>query len=222
MVRIPENVRRVCFILFVVVLSYATTAQPSRPSFLVKADSIAQHNPADAIEYLLFHINNGYQNKWEEAQTLQTMVGLYGRMSLTDQATMYYLEAAGLFHSLEMLNEEAVCYSNMGFLKLNLSQYKEDVEFYHKSAAIYEFEIDDKAGLSHSWANIGNIYFILEDYDRALQYASKSNELAAAVAQTAVENYTFKLLGMVYRKQGRYTKAEELNGVSSLFSWLIQ
>ncbi len=82
-------------------------------------------------------------------------------------------EAAKIYSSLNLMSDEAKCYSREGVSWMNLNQYSKALRLLFKSKELAE-KIGDKKIVASVNNNIGLVYESLNDWDNALVYAKKS------------------------------------------------
>jgi len=79
-------------------------------------------------------------------------------------------------------------------------------EHYISATEIFEKYHNDE-GLTQSLSNIGNIQYLLGDYDKALAYALRGLDIGKKLNKQSSIAYSNRLLGRIYRKQKRFEDA---------------
>ena len=142
-------------------------------------------------------------------------------MALSDSA-MHYLN-----HGLEHLKKypdpiiEASIYNTIGNVKRSHVNYVDAMEYYLKAEKLFGQQKYLK-GLTIALSNIGNIYNLMDDPDKAIGYAKQSLETAQAANVKSSIAYSYRLMGRIYRKQGKLDEAADAyKNANEIYSVLL-
>lgn len=100
-------------------------------------------------------------------------------------------------------------FQRLGRCKAAQKQYTEAIQFDEKSIEIYEKYSPQDPSLPKSYGNIGNVYFNMGKYDKALSF----HEKALAIKQQSSESdlldlaVTYNNIGNIHRNMGDHDKA---------------
>jgi signal transduction histidine kinase/AraC-like DNA-binding protein len=103
---------------------------------------------------------------------------------------------------------EASLYNALGNVVKDQDDYKQALEYYLKSTAIFE-QLGDKAGLTQSISNVGNVQYLLKNYSVAMNYARQSLQYAEESGVASSVAYSNRLMGRIFRKEGKFDEALE-------------
>ena len=124
-----------------------------------------------------------------------------------DSAIYYYTLSAGQFLAEGDFNSQAGIYNTLGNIYLNMRNYPEAVDYFIRSAEIYEQRTENKKALSRPLINIAVIQNALGNTELALEYAQKGLNIARQFKEESVMVFTQRLIGGIYRKMGRFDEA---------------
>jgi signal transduction histidine kinase/DNA-binding NarL/FixJ family response regulator len=103
---------------------------------------------------------------------------------------------------------EASLYNALGNVVKDQDDYRQALEYYLKSTAIFE-QLGDRAGLTQSISNVGNIQYLLKNYSVAMDYAKESLRYAEEGGVESSVAYSNRLMGRIFRKEGKFDEALE-------------
>jgi len=146
-----------------------------------------------------------YEN--EMAETYQGIALNFIRQSKPDSARACLHQALTLWTRLGNPQKQASVYLNLGNVSLDEANYTEALNQFIKAERIYEEPPRDQDGLSKALSNIGNIEFILKNYDIAADYTQKAMRLSAESGNELNVAYCHRLMGRILRKKTSYEKA---------------
>jgi tetratricopeptide (TPR) repeat protein len=101
-----------------------------------------------------------------------------------------------------------MCYTNIGLIYYNQSNYPKALEYHTKSLKTKE-ELGDKKGISMCYTNIGLIYHDQSNYPKALEYYTKSLKIDEALGYKRGISICYTNIGLIYHDQNNYPKALE-------------
>jgi AraC-like DNA-binding protein/Flp pilus assembly protein TadD len=107
----------------------------------------------------------------------------------------------------DVLLIRANSFNKAAIILYNQGDFVRSLEFFLSSKRIHK-ELNNESGIIEMYNNIGTIYFVWDEYDRAMEYYLQALELlkpdTLSIRQMSlVENN----IGLIYYKQGDYKKA---------------
>jgi two-component system, NarL family, sensor histidine kinase UhpB len=139
-----------------------------------------------------------------------------------DSAIFYFISAAEIYQSLGDFNEEAGIYNTIGNIYLGIADRTNALDWFIKSAEVYEQKTDNLRSLSRPLANIAVIQNTLGNNEQALIYANRSRDIALKMKDTLVLTFTQRLMGRIYRRLERFDEAvKEMEGVLPYYRQII-
>ena len=132
--------------------------------------------------------------------------GMYMASDLTI-AREYALKAIQLGEQIHYYSGLADAYRLLGNIQYTQSQFKETLDSWLKSLAIYD-SVGDKPKMARVYANLGALYESQSQDSKALEYNLKSRKLAEEIGDTSRLAYALTNIGVVYGKdENTYNKA---------------
>lgn len=122
----------------------------------------------------------------------------------------------GLF-AVQQSGEEvkkAVFYNILGNVTKEENNFTAALEHYIQATAIFE-KYNSNDGLTQSLSNIGNVQYLLEEYDKAEHYALQGLDIAKKANKQSSIAYSNRLLGRIYRRQKRFDEALKVYKLAS-------
>ena len=120
----------------------------------------------------------------------------------------------------ESSSVEAALYNARGNVYREQNKYQEALRDYITATRLFE-STNDLKGLTQPLSNIGNLHNLMNETDKALEYAQRSLEVAQQAGVPASVAYSYRLLGRIYRKQGKAAEAlEAYAGANTIFDSL--
>src|SRR5690606_6876709 len=120
----------------------------------------------------------------------------------------------------EFSSVEAALYNARGNVYREQNKYQEALRDYITSTRLFESNNDLK-GLTQSLSNIGNLHNLMNETDKAIEYAQRSLDVARQAGVPSSVAYSYRLLGRIYRKQGKAQDAlEAYAGANTIFDSL--
>lgn len=98
-------------------------------------------------------------------------------------------------------------YNSRGNLFLKEGNTSEALKQYILTAQLQDSLVHDPLGSATALANIGNIQYIMGNFDKGLDYIKEAQAIAQAKDLKKVLAYTSQQLGRIYRKQGKLNEA---------------
>ena len=156
------------------------------------------------------YLGNLSDAKKNEAQTRQNY----------NKALEYYLKALNIYEESGNKKDVVVCFSNMGIIYREQGNYDKALEYYLKALKIYQ-ESGNKNGMMACYINIGSLYGSLADstglnenrrlnyLNRAIEYGTKTIELAKEIKAMVEENEAAELLMSAYLRLGNIKKSSQ-------------
>jgi tetratricopeptide (TPR) repeat protein len=141
-----------------------------------------------------------------------------------DKALKYYFNALKIAEEIASKVGISESYNNIGFVYESLNSYEKALEYYFKALKIDE-ETGYKYGIANGYLCISGINITLYDstalnknqrlsyLTKAVEYGTKSINLAKEIGAIQAERYAATYLMYAYRKLGNYKKALEFADV---------
>lgn len=102
----------------------------------------------------------------------------------------------------------AKCYSKLGIIEYNLSNFHSSLEYALNALKLYE-ELNDSENVALQYKNIGAVYAFQDDLEKALEFFTKSKEISASLNYDHILCQALNNCGVIYLKLGDLTKALE-------------
>jgi two-component system, NarL family, sensor histidine kinase UhpB len=129
------------------------------------------------------------------------------RKSQMDSSRFYLDMGLTIAKQINDQRTEAGIFNNYGNIFLEEGNYQQALDYFIRSAKLYENPLRDDYGQCLAYSNIGNVEYRLGNLERALNYAKQSMAIAKKKNLTSSIGYAHKLLGRIYRKQTKYDSA---------------
>lgn len=143
-------------------------------------------------------------DKVGEANILSNLGALNSDQGDETRGAEYYLEALAIAEEVQDTMRIGTVLFNIGFAySKKEATYGKALDYYARALPLFE-QLDYQDGIGAATGNIGDIFFLEENYDSALVYLEKS---IIAVEGTEYVSYTMNYLGRVYARKGHYDKA---------------
>ena len=144
-------------------------------------------------------------SKWLGQTYLEASINLL-RMSYLDSAMNYVMRGLHLVEKYPDASLEGSFYNVIGNIKREQNDYKAALDNYIKAVKLFEQQ-KNLRGLTQALSNVGNIHNLMDDTDRAIDYAIQSLEAAKAANIKSSIAYSYRLMGRIYRKQKKPDEA---------------
>jgi two-component system, NarL family, sensor histidine kinase UhpB len=144
----------------------------------------------------------------EMAQAYQEIGKNFLRLSQMDSARTYFQQGLAISNRVGDKRTEAGIYLNLGNVLIDETNYSEALNQFIKAEKIYEGLEPDKNGLIKVLSNIGNVEFIIGNYDKALEYTERSLQLSNNLESNLDAAYCHRLNGRIFRKKKDTLKAQ--------------
>ena len=128
------------------------------------------------------------------------------RMTDPDSAMAYLLMGLDHVKKYPDASLEASFYNMIGNIRREQNDYKAALDNYIKAVKLFEQQ-KNLRGLTQALSNVGNIHNLMDDTERALDYAIQSLEAAKAANVKSSIAYSYRLMGRIYRKQKKPDEA---------------
>jgi signal transduction histidine kinase len=142
-----------------------------------------------------------------QAEICSSLGHSFMRKSNIDSARHYLNVGLNLAKQANDYRTEAGIYNNYGNVFLEETNYQQALDYFVKAAKLYENPLHDDYGQCLALSNIGNIEYRFGNYNKAINYAQQSMNIAKKRNFTSSIGYAHKLLGRIYKKQGKYDSA---------------
>lgn len=124
-----------------------------------------------------------------------------------DSAAIYYQQAI-----LELKGADnnpvlsSSLYNNLGIIALEKKEFKQAADFFQKCLNV-RITTSDSAGLAQVYYNLGNLYFIQNQFDQAEKQLLLSLEYSNRLFGLRTQRFATKKLATLYFEKGDYKKA---------------
>ena len=188
---------KVLFIFFIFLLSLSISAQDQK-----RTDSLLSivKTPKENIETV-----NAYCDLCREY--------IY---SSSDSSRLFIEKGLELALKLSYLKGIADCYTYLGVININQSDFPLALDYYQKSLKTYEKLSQSKSskdvivgrrGMSQSYGNIGNVHMSLENYSQSLNYYKQAIEINKELKDDRPLATNYSNMGVIYFCQQKNTDA---------------
>lgn len=128
-------------------------------------------------------------------------------LSVYDSAKYYLSQAEVIAKANNDFEDLAGIYNTTGNVFLQEPNYQEALKRYILSAKIQDSVLHDPLSQSRALANIGNVQYLIGDYDKALTYAKEAQAISLKNNFQKNIAYLSQLIGRIYRKQKKMDEA---------------
>lgn len=120
----------------------------------------------------------------------------------------YYLEQAEVIAKKNKdFQDLAGIYNSLGNIFLQEDNYEQALKQYILAAKIQDSLLNDPVAQSRALVNIGNVQYLIGDFDKAISYAKEAESIALEHDIKKHLAYIAQLMGRIYRKQQKTDKA---------------
>ena len=145
-----------------------------------------------------------------EAKSLSNIGGVYFRSGELQEALNYSLQSLPIRRVAGDRRGEAVTISNIGTIYRELGETQEAIRYYQQALSFNRASVDESTNLSRSIIDgMGECYFDLGDYSKALELYTKSLSLMPTPKNPYEEGLTLTHIGNAYASMGNREKALE-------------
>ncbi len=141
------------------------------------------------------------------AEIYRTMSGMYGSRNEWQDAEKSYLKASELYEQAGDPRELAHCYNQLAVL--NVSKDKNLAKEFHLKALKIGKEINDLQGICSNYHELGVIYLLKNEQERAEEAFLNSLEVCEELGALGEMKELHKLLKIIYLDSGEWRKLEE-------------
>jgi tetratricopeptide (TPR) repeat protein len=117
------------------------------------------------------------------------------------QAIAGYQKAAALWHSLDDVDQEAVCLHRIGANDRTVGELQAGLKSLNEALPLWR-AAGDRAGEAASFTGMSVIYSMLGDRQKALDYSDSALPLARAIGDRSGEALALQMLGIVSWERG--------------------
>jgi tetratricopeptide (TPR) repeat protein/DNA-binding CsgD family transcriptional regulator len=166
---------------------------------------ISQSEYDSSLFYLRKVLGNVEQNGNPElvASSYRGIGQTYLRLAKFDSSRYFLSQGLTLATRANAYGVMAGIHNDFGNIYIEGNNYAKALEEYLISAKLYDSLLHDPIGYSTVLSNIGNIHLVLGNLDKALQYANQVRTLSQEINYLKGIAYGQKLIGRIYRKQGK-------------------
>jgi signal transduction histidine kinase len=91
----------------------------------------------------------------------------------------------------QVINESGVLYRKIDMLEMSVMQHQKALQMFE--------QLNDTMGIAFSYANLGNIFLSLQDYQKARQYHLEALRLKLALNDTLQMAYSYRTTALAYQ-----------------------
>lgn len=198
------------FFLAIHALLFSQNAIPldSLQAKLSQAKSLRHTAPDKALHYaeMARDMAQAMEQDKERALALQLLSRLYAEKGDYLLAVEAGLQALRLFQTLELTREVCITQIYLGVIYRYQRQFEQSLNYYKAAEQLAISEPFDSL-IAGIWGNIGNVYYDLNDLDKALDHHLKSLEVDQRLGNTHGISNSLHNIGLVYREKGLFEKA---------------
>lgn len=151
-----------------------------------------------------------YNNTLDKAVFLYREGRIYGQNGILDSALLLTQKAVLLLEGLQPTDSTrlANAYLSLGVINTLLGKYNDAITCCNKSEVIY-ISRNNTQLTAFIYGNKANIYFVQQDYSKALDYLLRANDIFKndSIKFQNQRAYTYNNLGNIYRKKEDYVEA---------------
>lgn len=168
-------------------------------------------NPAAAIDYGRQAVALSEKGNFLalKAHALNSIGVTYWAKGSYDSARLHLEQVSEIYKRLNNKRGEALSYSNLGLIFQNQGDYRKSLDYGLKGLQLLE-ELGDPSTIASALLNVGNVYFLREEFMEAKAYYFKSLALKRELAKDVMNQNIQKTLGNianVYQKLGNRDSA---------------
>lgn len=161
------------------------------------------------------------ENTWPRSSAYQGISVNLLWLSDYDSARLYLQWAKAIAEKKRDYADLAGIYNSLGNILLQQGSHVEALKQYILSAKIQDSLLHDPQGQSRALANIGNVQYLIGDFDKSLAYAKEAQAISLKHNLPKTVAFVSQLMGRIYRKQKKFDDAlVEYNQALSMFKKL--
>ncbi len=169
---------------------------------------LGKYDSSFIVCYQALQVEQKFNYESEMALTYQEIGKNYLRLSKMDSARMYFQQGLAISIRVGDKRTEAGIYLNLGNVFIDETNYSEALNQFIKAEKIYEGLASEDNGLIKALGNIGNVEFIIGNYDKALDYTQRSLQLSKDPENDLNAAYCHRLNGRIFRKKKDTLRAQ--------------
>lgn len=150
-----------------------------------------------------------FKNKELELAAYQGLTKLNRSISHPDSAFYYGEKAIQLAKTFGNANAVADVHIDIGNVYLNTYNYIKALSEFIAAAEILDSLKSNPKSQMTAYANIGNVQFLLENYDKSIDYMNQALLISKEIKYDLGTGYCYKTLGRIYRKQKKFDLATQ-------------
>lgn len=144
-------------------------------------------------------------NRWREGRTLHSLGRVYLVLDDKEQARNYFEQALPMLQEVGDRREEAKVFNSLAMLSAD-QQPEMAIKLLEKALQINR-EVSDRKGEGWTLHNLGRVYMLLKQKDRAKDYFKQALIIRRAVGDRKGEGWTLHNIGLVYLEERHYDVA---------------
>ncbi|MBP6978360.1 MAG: CHAT domain-containing protein [Lentimicrobiaceae bacterium] len=149
------------------------------------------------------------------ARTYNNLGNLLRIMGQSEEAMIYYQKAEAIFKAKYGSHDPMVgkIYTNQGIIFTRFGDYSKAIQYFNQALAIYNDDDGFAEEIASAYNNLGNVYSLMENYEKALasylKCVSKREQSASLFLFRSYSN-----IALCYHKLGQLTNAQQYHQLS--------
>ncbi len=174
-----------------------------------KAEEVMDNSPEEAIMLLKIVLENTHtpEFKAQRAIALKHMGTVQYYEQNYRQSLEYYEQALKLFRELEDKEGIAAILNNTGLLFERQGDFATALKRYNEASVLFSQVESAKPKLTLALLNIGNVYYTLGRFDKALEYLSQALKNSESMSDSLGMAPCYNNIGNVYLSLREYKSA---------------
>lgn len=207
------------FTLFLILLIPASVGNSLASDFDSKkliqlnaqAEALMHDSPDEAIKTLKIILDNTSKTENAEirAKALKSMGIVHYYKQNYRQALEYFEQALQLYRELEDNEGIGAILNNSGLIFETQGDFAKALKRYNEASVIFSKLENSKDKLAISLSNIGNTYYILGRFDKALDYLIQALKISESMSDSLGMAPTFNNIGNIYLSLNEFNRAIE-------------
>lgn len=184
------------------------------PITFTEIHDVMGQNRSDTI-FMRYFANRSEQKKYQAGQgyALNELGRSYRNMSQYDKAITLHLEALAISEKASNLDFRVYSLNNLGVVYRRISSIRTAMDYSQKALELAESVENPSIGLKKSINvsinSIGNLYLMLNQYDKAIIYFEKSLQLEGELGNTLGLAVNYQNIGKCLEEKGNLDSALE-------------
>lgn len=166
-------------------------------------------------------INKAQGNEYKNGEVYNNIGTIYAQKADYDSSLVYFHMAVDKYLFIQDSFALATSYGNIGSSHLELENF-DSAAYYFNLALEVDLQIQSMQGLSLDYHNLASLEFENGHYEKALELALKSNELALSMGDLDTQRDCAAIISKIYEYKNDYKRAFEYLTIYYLMDDSIQ